>query len=195
VNTEVANAQQTLVNAVNTPAQALLGHPLIGTGQAAAGVAAANAGDFENSIQNLGPFEFTQSLGPAGVYESLTLNTPFGPAASLSLSGIPIFPSNGILGPLGLVVNGTGTVSTPFGPLVWLSANGSEWIYPGGPTYASLSGLTPLGPEAVTLSGTTANGVFQITGGTFSTLGLEFYFQGTQFGFVPEFLEPFGFGP
>jgi hypothetical protein len=30
--TEVANAQQSLVNAVNAPSQALLGHPLIGTG-------------------------------------------------------------------------------------------------------------------------------------------------------------------
>jgi hypothetical protein len=36
LNTEVANVRQTLVNAVNAPAQVLLGHPLIGTGQRAA---------------------------------------------------------------------------------------------------------------------------------------------------------------
>jgi hypothetical protein len=41
--TEVANAQQSLVNAVNAPSQALLGHPLIGTGtgRLAAALAAA----------------------------------------------------------------------------------------------------------------------------------------------------------
>ncbi len=33
LSTEIANAAHTLANAVNTPAQALLGHPLIGTGQ------------------------------------------------------------------------------------------------------------------------------------------------------------------
>jgi hypothetical protein len=37
VSTEVANAQQSLVNAVNAPSRALLGHPLIGTGTRAAG--------------------------------------------------------------------------------------------------------------------------------------------------------------
>ncbi len=37
VSTEVANAQQSLVNAVNAPSQALLGHPLLGTGTGVAG--------------------------------------------------------------------------------------------------------------------------------------------------------------
>jgi len=37
VSTEVANVQQSLVNAVNAPSRALLGHPLIGIGTGAAG--------------------------------------------------------------------------------------------------------------------------------------------------------------
>ena len=39
VSPEAANAQQTLANTVNAPAEALLGQPLIGTGQSNAGAA------------------------------------------------------------------------------------------------------------------------------------------------------------
>ena len=54
LNTEIANAQQTVVNAVNTPAQAMLGQPLIGTGQWAVGAAAANpaASGFRQWVSN-----------------------------------------------------------------------------------------------------------------------------------------------
>jgi PE family len=50
VSTELTNAQQTLVNAVNAPAQALLGHPLIGTSQGTA--AAANPASFLDTLNS-----------------------------------------------------------------------------------------------------------------------------------------------
>jgi hypothetical protein len=42
LSAEVANAEQMLVSAVNTPAQSLLGHALIGTGRSVTGVASAS---------------------------------------------------------------------------------------------------------------------------------------------------------
>ncbi len=112
VSAEVANARQTLVNAVNAPAEALLGHPLIGAGQASAGAAAASATSAQAFTQNFGPFQFSFSASPAGVFQSVTLNTPFGPVGSLSLSGVPFFPASG---GVGLTLNGTGTANTPLG--------------------------------------------------------------------------------
>lgn len=89
VNAEIANAQQTLVNAINAPAQALLGHPLIGPG----GVAPAQA-----------------------IHESSTIPTPFGP---ITITQDAIFPEVGPpdfgTGPILAAIN----ASTPLGPLSW----------------------------------------------------------------------------
>jgi hypothetical protein len=52
----------------------------------------------------------------------------------------------------------------------------------------SLGGLTPLGPTAVTVNGT----IPTITGGSITALGMQFWFQGNQFGVVPLFLRPLG---
>lgn len=90
MSTELTNAQQTLVNTVNAPAQALLGHPLIGTGQGTAGAAAVNAADaiFPQGFNySLGPLQVSAtasgSVNNAGVVEAFgnataTLNSPFG---------------------------------------------------------------------------------------------------------------------
>jgi len=172
VSTEVANARQTLVNALNTPAEALLG-----PGQA--GAAAANAAQTIN--QNFGPVQFAISATPDGVSELATLNTPLGQLGSLSLNGVPFLEPGG--SGIGLNVNGTGTVNTPLGPLAWLSATGNEYIGPGG-FGASLGGLTPVGYQAISVTG---NAMGQITGGSFTTFGLEFFFQGSQYGIIPQF--------
>ncbi|WP_082969002.1 PE family protein [Mycobacterium sp. E2699] len=103
VNTELANARQTLINAVNTPAQALLGHPVLGTGQGAA----ANAADtitpsFQGSNFNfpVGPFDVTGGFGQVAFADGgfavtgtvgVNLNTPFGSpvlASGNAISGI-----------------------------------------------------------------------------------------------------------
>ncbi len=78
LNTEAANAEQSLLNAVNSPAQALLGHSLMGTGTGiagtvggtgspavvAGGVPAAGTGEtepvsFPNTDNPLGPVKLT----------------------------------------------------------------------------------------------------------------------------------------
>ncbi len=149
MSTEVANARQTLVNAVNAPAEALLGYPLIGAGQASAG-AAASATSAQAFTQNFGPFQFSFSASSAGVLQSVTLNSPAGPLGSLSLSGVPFFPASG---GVGLTLNGTGTADTPLGPFTWFLATGSEFISPNGMFGASLGGLTPIGYAALSVNG------------------------------------------
>jgi hypothetical protein len=67
LSTEAANAQQTLVNAVNTPAQALLGRPLVGTGQGIAGAAGANpAAGISDTVSQLvndfAPYKWTNNV-------------------------------------------------------------------------------------------------------------------------------------
>ncbi|WP_197518401.1 PE family protein [Mycobacterium sp. E3198] len=161
LSTEVANARQTVMNAVNT------------TGAAAASPA-------QTFSQNFGPVQVVISGGAGGVAESVILNSPFGgQVGSLSLSGIPFVPPGG--SGIGLAVNGTGTVNTPLGPLTWLSATGSEYYGPGG-FGATIGGLTPIGYQAISVTGTPLG---QITGGSLTTFGLEFFFQGTQFGIIP----------
>lgn len=164
VGTEVANARQTVMNAVNTTS---------------AGAAAATPA--QTFSQNFGPVQVVISGGAGGVAESLILNGPFGQVGSLSLSGIPFVAPGG--SGIGLAVNGTGSVNTPLGPLTWLSATGSEYAGPGG-FGATLGGLTPVGYQAISVTG---NALGQITGGSFTTFGLEFFFQGTQFGIIPQF--------
>ncbi len=162
VSTEAANAGQTAMNAMNT------------TGAAAASPA-------QTFSQGFGPLQVVISVGAGGVTESLILNSPFGQIGSLSLSGIP-FAAPGGSG-IGLALNGTGSVNTPLGPLTWLSATGSEYAGPGG-FGATIGGLTPLGYQAISVNGTALG---QITGGSFTTFGLEFFFQGSQFGIIPQF--------
>lgn len=164
VSTEVANARQTVMNALNTTS---------------AGAAAASPA--QTFSQNFGPVQVVISGSAAGVAESVILNGPFGQIGSLSLSGIP-FPAPGGSG-IGLAVNGTGTLNTPLGPVTWLSATGSEYAGPGG-FGVSLGGLTPIGYQAISVNGTALG---QITGGSLTTFGLEFFFQGTQFGVIPQF--------
>ncbi|ORW33170.1 hypothetical protein AWB91_08515 [Mycobacterium paraense] len=164
VSTEVANARQTVLNAVNTT-----------------GAGAAAASPAQTFSQNFGPVQVVISGGAGGVAESLILNGPFGQVGSLSLSGIP-FAAPGGSG-IGLAVNGTGSINTPLGPLTWLSATGSEYAGPGG-FGANLGGLTPVGYQAISVTG---NALGQITGGSFTTFGMEFFFQGSQFGVIPLF--------
>jgi hypothetical protein len=155
VSTEVANAQQTLASAVNAPAQALLGHPLIGTGTGTAVAAAANPADtiasiFGNSYR-LGPFGFSVNFneisftgGGFGITgnAALTLNTPFGSPVLVGGSA-----TSGILGngsfighilenwPLGsfVAVDATGFFGATFPQLTGLSYNfnGLDFSWPG----------------------------------------------------------------
>ncbi|MGO9511979.1 MAG: PE family protein [Mycobacterium sp.] len=113
VATEIANAQQSLLNAVNAPAAALLGQPLLG--------AVANAAESQTQSYNfpLGPLQlsatFTGTNLPDGSvfasgYASATLTTPVGPYALLAASGSATAIQNG---PVSLAVNGT----SPYGPV------------------------------------------------------------------------------
>lgn len=88
VNAEIANAQQTLVNAINAPAQALLGHPLIGPG----GVAPAATMTETSTIPTpFGPISITQTgtfpdNGNGPLLAAINASTPLGPA-SFSING------------------------------------------------------------------------------------------------------------
>lgn len=102
VSAEAANVQQTLLNAVNAPAQALLGHPLIGTGQAtsAAGqtintpfgpISISSGGSLPHPGQN-GPFSaFASATTPlGGAMFSLhgnVLTGPSGPGTEFQVTG------------------------------------------------------------------------------------------------------------
>jgi PE family len=85
VSAEAANAEQTLIGAVNTPAQALLGHPVIETGP---GSATAVANPAETIVTNsFGPFEvFTEVTGGVG-FTGIRINTPFGPGVLFAEGG------------------------------------------------------------------------------------------------------------
>lgn len=176
LSAEFANVEQTLVNA--------------------GGVGTAEASPLDTLISlstvsqtgNYGPLQVSSSYGLGGLYQSAILKGPLGQIGSFSLSGAPVFPTIGTGGVGGLVLNATGTLNTAFGPVTWLSANGSMLVSPTGGFVGSMSGPTPFGPAALTVNGT----VPTVTGGSFTALGWEFYFQGTQFGFIPRFLQPFG---
>ncbi|OBK11735.1 hypothetical protein A5636_13415 [Mycobacterium asiaticum] len=96
LNTEVANAQQVLQNAVNAPAQVLLGHPLAAAGQ---GAGAANPADTSPSI----------SLAKGGF---------LGFSYDLSTSGFTVSPygNNGIQASL------TGSLTLGVGPFSWAAS-------------------------------------------------------------------------
>ncbi|OBK28551.1 hypothetical protein A5634_20225 [Mycobacterium asiaticum] len=177
---EFANAQQALLG----------GSPLL----APAGVAnpaETVVSDLQtiSQVSNYGPLQISSSISMAGIYQSAVLNGPFGQIGSLSLSGIPFFPSD-LSGVGGFVANATGTINTPLGPLVWMSTNGSGTFSATGAFTASMSQLTPFGPQGISLNGTLP---LQITGGSITALGWQFWFQGNRFGLEPLFLKPLGF--
>ena len=195
VSTEVANAQQALVNAVNAPAQALLGQPLIG----GLGGAAANAAaplDPLTQNYNFGPIAVTETFSQSGLGISAVLNGPFGPVGSQTLLGT--FLPLGTGGPLsspGLVaeVTGAATLNSPLGPVTLFSQTGRAIISPTGQGYLASSisaGPFSLGEE---LSASVVGGAFVPTGFSLSGFGLEFWAQGGQFGLVPLFLNPSGY--
>ena len=103
LSTEAGNAEQSLLNAVNSPAQALLGHPLTGTGaETATGTAGALGGTGSpvlavGGVPATGTGE-TESVGAP----VLNTNTPFGSVKLLT-------------GTVGLA---TGAVSLTSGSLV-----------------------------------------------------------------------------
>jgi PE family len=103
LSTEAGNAEQSLLNAVNSPAQALLGHPLTGTGaETATGTAGALGGTGSpvlavGGVPATGTGE-TESVGAL----VLNTNTPFGSVKLLT-------------GTVGLA---TGAVSLTSGSLV-----------------------------------------------------------------------------
>lgn len=161
VSTELANAQQTLAG----PAEPVTGRSL-----------------------SVGPLSFVLSFSAEGVYQSVTLHSPFGPAASFLLTGTP-FSEGGLSG---LTTDFTGTFYTSFGPVDWLSGSGTTLSFPsgGGQFWGSLSGLTPLGYQAVEVTGFFP---LQVTGGSITAFGVQVSYQGGRFGFDPLFLKSFGY--
>lgn len=132
LNTEVANAEQTAINAVNTPAQALLGHPLIatGTGQSPAGVvhaAAQAATSTSNSTttvtHNYGPITVTATSSPNSSTYNAYIATPLG---NLSLLSADYYVSPNSIGPPDAPL-------TPFDYHVGLLNNGFGWTLSGLP--------------------------------------------------------------
>ncbi|MHA7652244.1 PE family protein [Mycobacterium sp. ML4] len=173
---EVANAQQTMANAgaaASTPVDMFI-----------------NDLTTFSQTSNFGPLQISSSVGVGGVHQSATLNGPLGQVASLSLSAAPVIPSS-LSGVAGFAANVTGTVNTALGPVTWMSAGGNVFVSPTGGFTGALYGPTPLGPTAISVSGPVP---FMVTGGSVTALGWEFYFHGTQFGFVPLFLQPLGLG-
>jgi hypothetical protein len=103
LSTEAGNAEQSLLNAVNSPAQALLGHPLTGTGAETATGTAGALGGTGSPVLAVGgvPATGTGETEPVGALV-LNTNTPFGSVKLLT-------------GTVGLA---TGAVSLTSGSLV-----------------------------------------------------------------------------
>jgi PE family len=159
VSAEAANAQHMLANTVNAPTGALLGNPLIGTGQGAAG-AAANAAD--TIVDNGG---------------AININYPFGPL-NVSLSATPTFFADG-----GLALTGIGalTLNTPFGSPVLASANVAEGILGSGAFYGHILETWPLGAW-VTVDATGFLSPYPtLTSLAYNFDGLEISLPGTSF--------------
>ncbi|WP_082958151.1 PE family protein [Mycobacterium alsense] len=171
VTTEVANAQQNVINAVNAPAQALVGHPLIptGTGQAPA----ATAPDFTTATRQYGPVTVTTTSSANLSTFDAYIGTPIG---NLSLVSAHVFVSPDTIGPpeapltpmdlhLGFLNNGFGwTLSAlPVGANTfeysfyatnfWDTAQGfyyTQPIFGSWPATASiLESYGPLGPTGI----------------------------------------------
>ncbi len=125
VNTEVANAQQAVTNAVNAPARALLANPLIGTGGGqgpAGGVsasvpAATNTPDSTVTVtRQYGPIVVTSTSSANSANYDAYIPTPLGSLSLLSASSYyapsPIGPPDSPFTPfdfhLGFLNNGFG---------------------------------------------------------------------------------------
>jgi hypothetical protein len=175
LTTEVANAKQMLVNTVNGPAQALLGHPLIGTGQGSVGSAAANpaAAIFNGSF---GPFQISvdQTLLPSSeiTNAALTLNTPFGIRLLLGSASGNILVGNG-------AITAIGNATVGLGPVGLWSETLSGSLYNFAPDFsssfsASIIQTAPFGPLGFGVTGfLPPAGQPQITGWTVDLFGLE----------------------
>ncbi len=107
-----------------------------------------------------------------GFTASLLAHTPFAPTTTLSATGTPINAG----GVVGETVNATGSVNTPLGRVNWLTCDGSVRVADTGGFSASLSARTPVGSEALSLTGTVASGTPVITGGSISVDGFKFSF-------------------
>lgn len=142
ISAEAANVQQTLVNAVNAPAELLLGHPLYGTGQGGAAASAA-ANYYVNSFNR-----------------SESFNTPFG-ALTLSSKTTGTFYVDG-------PVTTTLSAHVPGASLLWsyggeFSGGGTTLQFtrdtfvvpPAVPLLAALAGPYVTGAASLLNSGTT----------------------------------------
>jgi hypothetical protein len=110
---------------------------------------------------------------PDGTFTgSINEHTLFSPPVSLSLNATPV-TSGGEIGEIG---NATGTLSTPFGPVKWLTANASAITAPDGTFSGSINEHTLIGHGGVSVTGTTAGGTLQITGGSLDVSGFTFSF-------------------
>jgi hypothetical protein len=183
VSTETANAQQALASVANAPAQGLLG-----VAEPNSPATFINNLTAMNQTSNFGPFAISSSVSSSGVFQSITLNGPFGPVASMSLTAASIVPSE-VTGFGGFVANASGSLHTPFGPVELFSYGGSHLVTPNGGFSTSFSSGSGFSTEGVALNGSVPLG---ITGGSITTNGMQFWFQGTQFGVTPLFLRSFG---
>jgi hypothetical protein len=146
VATEVANAQQNLLNAVNAPAAALLGQPSPGAASVATAVANAAESQTKNYNFALGPLQLSatytgNNLPDGSVFSSGNVSATLGPVTLLAASGSAgAFPN----GPVFLNAAGT----TPYGPVAF----GLNGVSTGGssPTVQFTSGNLSL-PSAVPL--------------------------------------------
>ncbi|SPM27254.1 PE family protein [Mycobacterium terramassiliense] len=149
LNAEVANAQQTLANAVSAPAGGIAG-------------AAANAAD---TVDN--------TLG------AININYPFGPLGiSLSATPIFVSDGMGGSMLSGLIGTGAVTYNTPLGSGVLASANISEGFTAGGGWFGHILETWPLGAW-VTVDGTGSFFPLGISSLAYNFDGLEISIPGT----------------
>jgi hypothetical protein len=160
VSAELTNAQETLANAVNAPAQALLGHPLIGTGAAAANPAVT----VTPTPGSLGGFNY--ALGPLGF--SANFN-------QFSLTD----------GSFGLTGNVAVNLNTLFGSATLVGGNATVGILSDGTFAGNILETTPIGFVTVDALGNFATGSPIPTYLAYNFNGLQFAFPGTYVPFVP----------
>jgi PE family len=129
-STELANAQQVALNAVNAPVAALLGRPSVESGAAASGLANAAESTTKNFNLPLGPLQLSASFTGTNL-----------PDGSVFASGYA-----------------SATVTTPIGPYALLAASGSAGVSTNGPVFLSANGTSPYGPLALSLNGNSVSG-------------------------------------
>lgn len=133
-----------------------------------------------STTSNFGPFALSSNMGPGIFYQALTLNSPFGPLGSLSAGAASIVPSE-FAGFGGLAADITGSVNTPIGPFNFFKVGGSHLVTATGGFATSVY----YGSDGVAVNGSLPWG---ITGGSITTMGLQFWFQDREFGINPLFL-------